>query len=106
MSKNEYISQIHGYVMIKHPTQGYLYHGPCNLLIHTGDYVWISACYAMEMPEGVKQVTDGRTTGFDQQGNCIYSIPVEWVARYMDDEEMDQVIRAIDDDERLLRYAQ
>lgn len=60
----------------------------------------------MDMPEGVVQVSDGRSAGFDETGNCIYSVPVEWIARYLDEVEAEQIERCIDADQRLLSYAQ
>lgn len=103
----EYNPNVHQFVAIKHPERGWIWEGPPHyILLHVGKYVFIPACYAMEQYEGVVQVGDGRSKGFDDTGNCIYSVPVEWVQSYLDEKEAEDIELMMEADAKLLRYAQ
>ena len=104
---NEYNANVHSFVTIKHPEHGWIWEGgPFHILLHVGPFVFIPACYSMEQYPGVVQVGDGRSKGFDDTGNCIYSVPVEWVSGYFDEKEAGDIVQMQDADAKLLRYAQ
>lgn len=77
---------------------------PARMLLDVGEFVWVSASYADEMPDGVVQVGDGRSTGYDTNGDRILSIPVGW-CKFHSEEDAENIMRAIAADERLLSYA-
>lgn len=105
MSK-EFNSNVHTFCAIKHPEHGWIWEGaPHSIILHVGPYVFIPACYAMEQYPGVVQVGDGRSKGFDDTGNCIYSVPVEWVEAFLTEEEASDIVSMMDADAKLLRYA-
>jgi hypothetical protein len=83
------------------------WNGPMQIVLHTGKYVWIAAFYSHEStayPE-IKRVGDCRDAGYDQDGNCVLSIPVEWVDEYYTNEEADEIAAAMCADAELLSYA-
>lgn len=103
----EYNGNVHCFVAICHPDHGWIWEGgPHHILLHVGKYVFIPACYSMEQYPGVVQVGDGRSKGFDDTGNCIYSVPVDWVQSYLTEQEAEDIERMMDADAKLLRYAQ
>lgn len=103
---NQYNPHIHGFVSLKHPSSGWLYNGPVGIVLHAGKRVFINADYSMEKPDGVLQVGDGVSKGFDENGNCIYSVPVEWVNSYLTDKEAGEMEMCIAADARLRSYAE
>lgn len=114
MAKNTYIPQAHTFCVLsvyRDAGEGY---GPATraredaeefeIVLHTGDRVWIAASY-LDTIKGAVQVSDGLTNGYDQDGQRILSVPETAVLRYLDNEEYDQICQARDADERLLSYA-
>jgi hypothetical protein len=105
------------YVMIRVPTyawkpgdkdpdarQPVLEEGVYPIVLDTGKYVWISATYNEEKPEGVVQVGDGRDNGFSRDGCCVLSVPADWCTFYSP-EEAEGIMQCIEADARLLSYA-
>lgn len=104
MSTNEYFAPVHSHVLL---TPGLMQPDrlPVPIIHHTGNHVWISATYSDDFPDDVVQVTDGRDTGYDADGNKIVSLPLHYIERYLDDNEAEQFYLAADADAKLLRYA-
>jgi hypothetical protein len=110
MSK-EFNGYIHSWVLFepKHGLEVGSFEGPCPIVHHTGDRVWVAATYA-DLPfckeiDGV-QVGDGLSKGFDEQGNCVVSIAVKHVSSYLDDEEAECAARCLQIDRDMLANAQ
>lgn len=107
MSK-EYVKQVHTHVALCKPLL-HLRDAPiASILMHFGEWVWIHAHYGDvhgEMPEGVSMVRDRDNNGYDEDGNCVLSVPTSYVIEYYTDEEYEDIGRMIDADQRLLRYA-
>ena len=81
-----------------------LFRMPEEIILHTGERVWIPACYmTLGTHPDIIQVGDGHK-GFDQDGNCVVSIPASW-CRYYTPEEAENIVQCIDADDRLLSYA-
>jgi hypothetical protein len=101
----EYSRYDHTHVTVNHPTakRGEGWDGAHGIILHTGTRVWVHASYAHERTPEIKQVGDGENTGFDQDGNCILSVPASWCSYYTV-EEAEQIERLIDADEELLSY--
>jgi hypothetical protein len=108
---NEYFAQDHTHVLMKDEfiTEHVKTRGSVTpvftIVHHVGNYVWIAASYSDDFPADVCPVGDGRSNAFDSDGNYIASVPVSYVKKYMNETEYDQLIQAIDADEKLLRYA-
>jgi len=103
----DFVKQEHTWVSIKHPTLGYsLFEGgPRPIVLHTGPRVWVSGCaFDPLAADGVVQVGDGTSAAFDEDGNCVLSVPAEWCV-YHTDEEAQGIEQCLDADERLLAYA-
>jgi hypothetical protein len=109
-----YDSNIHPFVTIKHPKgkpngqEEWIddaWQGVFQIVLHTSAHVWVANCYAAEGHQEVKRVGDGRSNGYDQHGACILSVPAAW-CKYWTEEEANNIMQAIDADERLLGYAQ
>jgi hypothetical protein len=111
MSKNEYHFQVHSFVMLE-PSFGMgerSFEGPCEIVHHLGDRVWVPATYAdkpFNKAADIVEVGDGRNNGYDESGNCIVSIHVRHVTRYLTDAEAEGVMMYMDADRKLLSYAQ
>lgn len=71
---------------------------------HTGKHVWVAGCYAMKHHPDIRQVGDSRDNAFDEDGNCILSVPADW-CWFMDETEAECITHCIDADQRLLAYA-
>jgi hypothetical protein len=105
----EYCGFSHQYVMVKLPPlpdfdQSGWQH-PFEILLHTGNRVWIHGSYAHARTAEITIVSDGSPDAFDRDGNCIFSVPADW-CNYYTEEEAGQIMEAIDADERLLGYMQ
>jgi len=100
MSKT-YDDYTHTHVMISHPTakRGEGWDGAFEIILHTGNRVWIGASYAHERTPEVLQVGDGTTDAFDRHGNCVLSVPAQWCHFYTG-EEISDIEAAIDAEER------
>jgi hypothetical protein len=81
------------------------WHGPQRIVIHAGERVWIEGCYSMEGHPEVVRIGDGLTNGYDEQGNCLLSVPAAWCVAFYTDKEAEDVMLCMDADERLLGYA-
>lgn len=113
----KYCKYSHTHVMVAHPkaTLGMInelgakcwedegWKGPQGILLHTDTRVWIAGSYCMIGHSDVKQIGDGGV-GFDEDGNCILSVPVEWCS-YMTVEEAEHEVQMMDIDSQLLSYA-
>ena len=85
--------------------KGVLFDGrPVQIVLDTGDYVWVATSYADDTPEGVVQVGDGRSTGYSGDGQRILSVPAAW-CKFLTDEEAECIDRCMEADARLLSYA-
>jgi hypothetical protein len=60
------------------------------IALDVGEYVWVHASYADEMPAGSIQVGDGRSPAYDQHGNRIVSVPATW-CQFLNDEEAEGI---------------
>lgn len=102
---SQYIRQVHSCVMFK----GGIFNEDGLPLVpiihHVGTHVWVMASYSNNLPADVFQVGDGRSSGFDEDGNNIVSVPVSYVEGYCLDEEADAFFQAHEDDMQLLSYA-
>lgn len=77
---------------------------PYEIVLYCGSHVFIAATYADEIENAV-QVGDGRCKSFDEQGNCILSVPAEQCTDFWTAEEYGNILAMMDADEQLLRYA-
>jgi hypothetical protein len=119
MSK-EYDCYAHSFVTVKLPAatddgtdadavllaidRAMMWRHPLEIVLHTGAFVWIGGDYSMVGIEGIVQVGDARSNGYDRDGNCILSIPAEWCSYYTE-EEANNIAELISIDDQLLRYA-
>lgn len=78
---------------------------PWNIALFTGEFFWVNATYADEFPEDCKMVGDGRSNGYDVDGCCIVSVPASHAKEFYTPEEVEDLERAKEIDQRLLRYA-
>lgn len=107
MTSTVYNKYQHTHVLINVPA-GFCRDGfnqPMAIVLHTGKHVWVEGCYAMKHHPDIKQVGDGRDNAFDEDGNCILSVPESW-CWFMDEAEAESVMHCIEADQRLLGYAQ
>jgi hypothetical protein len=108
-----YDGHVHTHVYVNHPKSGDTndtqwptdgWHSTFQIILHTGEYVWVAAGYAHEGHPEIKIVKDGRGEFYDEHGNCILSVPAAWCSYYTE-EEADGIEQCIAADERLLGYA-
>jgi len=101
-----YDHHVHTHVTVDYPggrdADGW--QGTFPIILQVGDRVWIAGSYSHEGHEEVLRVGDGTNNGYDQDGNCVLSIPAAW-CRYYDEHEAECIERAADADARLLAYA-
>lgn len=109
-AKQTYNSNVHQYVLFEN--KGGLetgsFEGPCAIIHHTKDRVWVPACYAdfpIQEDTDIVQVGDGGTTGYDADGNCIMSIHVRHVTSYLTEKEAEDIAHCMAVDQQLLSYA-
>jgi hypothetical protein len=81
-----------------------LFDEPRAIVLDVGDFVWVHASYADTLPADVRQVGDGRSNGYDAEGNRIVSVPIARVTEFLTTEEAEQVFAMQDADDRLLGY--
>lgn len=109
MSK-EYNSNIHIFVLFE-PKNGLevgSFEGPCQIVLHTGDRVWVGACSSdlpFEKEIDGQQVGDCLSKGFDRDGNCIVSIHTKHVHCYLNEDEAESVARSMKIDRDMLANA-
>ena len=101
-----YDPHAHGFVTINHPTakHGEGWDGTFEIILHTGNRVWVGANYAHERTPEIFQVGDGQSKGYDADGNCVLSVPAAW-CKFYTMEEAESIEQCIDADDRLLSYA-
>lgn len=94
-ARTHYAPQVHTHVIIAGMFDG----SPAGIVLHTGEHVWVGATYADKpgilADSPVRAVGDGRSAGFDQDGNCVLSVPVDRVKQYLTEEEAQQVAEAM-----------
>lgn len=97
----------HTHVMVAHPDKADGWSGPQEIVLHTGKHVWVGGCYAMQGHPAVLQVGIGgpASTAYDEDGNCILAVPVEW-CEFFTPVEAEGIAQMMDCDERLLSHAQ
>jgi len=97
-----YIKYEHTHVLFNHPDKADGWDTPFDIVLHTGKHVWISANYAYQGHADLIQVGIGgpTSTAYDEDGNCILAVPVEWCAEYLTPEDAEQIemARAADED--------
>jgi hypothetical protein len=103
VSSKQYVKQVHTHASFSGVFEDHKW--PIDIVLHVGTHVWVSASYADETPAGVVRVGDSRSNGYDEDGNCILSVPVEMVKEYFDEEEVSDIVQAVFADEKLLTYA-
>jgi hypothetical protein len=96
MEKNEmttstYSKYDHTAVLVSHPDKPDGWDGAFDIVLHTGKHVWVVGSYAHQGHADLIQVGIGGPTSsaFDEDGNCILAVPVEW-CRFLTPEEADQ----------------
>jgi hypothetical protein len=112
MTSKSYDKYSHTHVTINVPENGrcadfieQAWEGVQEIALHTGTHVWFPGSYMhVGQHADVRQVGDGRTKGYDDDGNCIISVPAEW-CKFWTSEEADCIEQARDADARLLSYA-
>lgn len=112
MAESKYNPNIHSYVMFEHNIGSKAgessFEGPCAILHHLEDRVWVGACYIDFPPRKGKDiimVNDGSSKPFDETGACIASIHIRHVTRYLTENEAENVMLCMDADAKLLSYA-
>lgn len=78
--------------------------GTFPIVLHTGGRVWIGGSYSHALTDEIARVGDGYGNGYDEDGNCLLSIPADWCSFY-DEDEAEGIERCLDADARLLSYA-
>lgn len=80
--------------------------GTFPIVLHTGNRVWVEGSHMHDLANGeIVQVTDGdKSKSFDDNGQCILSVPAEW-CKYYTEGEAENIEQAMDADARLLSYA-
>lgn len=120
---NEYVSQAHVAITIKVPhgvpclkqreealDLDEALFGPHSIVLYvprkdrTEDRVWFLADYHfVGLYEALRPITeDGH--GYSMEGDCLFSVPASW-CKFHDEESAEEIIRAMDADQRLLGYA-
>jgi hypothetical protein len=96
----------HTFVTVKHPTakRGEGWDGPFDIILHTGERVWIHGSYSHELTPEILQVGDGTPHAYDRQGNCVFSVPAAW-CKYYTGLEAEDIMQAMDDDDTLMGHA-
>jgi hypothetical protein len=72
------------------------------IALDVGEYVWVHASYADDMPARAVQVGDGRSPAYDQHGNRIVSVPATW-CQFLTDEEAEGIEKIMQVEERFFR---
>ena len=105
-----YNKHSHTFVMIEvnrqHPMKEnvILHDNELFQIVHvTSDRVWISATYADEIVNAV-QINDTFSNGFDEDGNCLLSVPMSQCKFYTDD-EAETIHQCMEIDQAMLRNA-
>lgn len=80
---------------------------PVAIILYTGTHVWVDGdCRMLGHPEAIHvRVNTTRAGSFDEDGNCIIAVPIAWCIAFYSQEEAETVMRCMDEDEKLLRYA-
>ena len=108
----DYNHYTHTHVTVNHPKAkpeddrwlNEAWDGTFGIILHTGDRVWVPGHYCHLGHPDVIQVGDGTCKGYDQDGNCILSVPASW-CKFYTPEEAECIERCIDTDQQLLEYA-
>lgn len=74
----------------------------CDILHHTGAYVWVRAHVTDQVPHDVHCVTDRRSE-IDDQGCIVVSVPVYYVVQYFTLDEAEAIFSAIDAETRMMQ---
>lgn len=79
---------------------------PLPIVLYCGGFVFLAADYGLEYApdKEVVRVGDGRCRGYDDDGNCVLSVPAGRCA-FWTDEEAECIERSTEADELLLSYA-
>jgi hypothetical protein len=72
--------------------KGGAFRGPCAIVHHTGDRVWVPATF-LDKDTAAIRVGDGTSSGFDRDGNCIVSISTKLVTGYLTMEEAEREMK-------------
>src|SRR5689334_5636809 len=100
MSKT-YSKYEHTHVIVNHPDKADGWETPFEIVLHTGNHVWVGASYAYqghaEMIQG--GVGGPSSTAYDEDGNCVLAVPSSW-CRYSTFEEAEgaEMAAAAEDD--------
>ena len=98
----------HTHVTINHPhgrvAQREGWDGTHEIVLHTGEFVWVAGNYAHAPHPDIRQVGDTRNNGYDEDGNCVLSVPASW-CKFYTPEEANCIEECIHADEQLLSYA-
>lgn len=104
---NEFIRQAHTHVLFDGVLDD---HGTCpcfEIMHHTGEFVWVKGSYMNDLRDldEIKPVGDGRSNGYDQDGDLILSVPIRHIKCYMTEDEFEGLAQMVDADKTLLGYA-
>lgn len=78
---------------------------PHYIILDVGSHVWISSNYCCDgVDPEIVRVGDGRSNGYDTDGDCVHSVPAEWCTFYSE-EQGHAMAQAKEDDAALMGYA-
>lgn len=107
---NTYDKHMHTHVTFKDPlTNGFSFNYPSEIIHRTDNHIWVMASYA-DLPfgkevYGCSQIGDGKSSGYDEDGNCVVAIHLDFVREYLTEEEANSIVECMEADDRLLSYA-
>lgn len=87
----------HTAVVVAHPTMTEPWEGPFDIVLHTGEHVWVPASYSHEGHPEVLRVGIGGSVAadHDEDGNCILAVPAAW-CNFLTPEEAEACARVAD----------
>ncbi|MGE5510364.1 MAG: hypothetical protein ACM31O_03820 [Bacteroidota bacterium] len=86
------------------PQSGWLFGSePRRIVLDLGARVWVESYWIDELPAGAVQVGDTLTTGYDEDGRRIVSVPVAWCS-FRTQGEADSIMQMLAADAQMLSH--
>jgi hypothetical protein len=77
-----YNSSIHTHARVNIMGDGWS--GLQEIVLHTGYRVWVKGSYSYRGHPDIIRIGDGLSNGFDESGNCLFSVPASLCDEYFD----------------------
>ena len=84
---------VHDYAPINYPNKEF--RALSLIVLKTKSHTWVRGSYMFLPDEEIKQVGDGRSNGYDHQGDCILSVPDSYCT-FLTEEEAEQANKTLD----------